>query len=161
MLLHCVEIVEKLILIYRLYTLNNIYRLCTYKAFSIYLGRQCHTLTKHIFYLNLQIQIIHFVSNVGKSLDKHRQQSKQVWMNLGVESKVSWGEVFSNPLRSFSNPLRSFFQTLCEVFQKILLVLKTGQKFLGRVFFQILCEVFFIKCDLVICNLQISTQLLL
>ena len=136
MLLHCVEIVEKLILIYRLYTLNNIYRLCTYKAFSIYLGRQCHTLTKHIFYLNLQIQIIHFVSNVGKSLDKHRQQSKQVWMNLGVESKVFWGEVFSNPLRSFfkpfakffSNPLRSFSKNLKQRNLNLLLVLKTGKK---------------------------------
>ena len=137
MLLHCVVIVEKLILIYRLYTLNNTYRLCTYKAFLIYLGRQCHTLTKHIFYLNLQIQIIHFVSNVGKSLDKHRQQSKQVWMNLGVESKVSWGEVFSNPLRSFfkpfakffSNPLRSFSKNLKQHNLNLLLVLKTGQKF--------------------------------
>ena len=137
MLLHCVEIVEKLILIYRLYTLNNIYRLCTYKAFSIYLGRQCHTLTKHIFYLNLQIQIIHFVSNVGKSLDKHRQQSKQVWMNLGIESKVSWGEVFSNPLRSFfkpfaqffSNPLLSFSKNLKQRNLNLLLVLKTGKKF--------------------------------
>ena len=137
MLLHCVEIVEKLILIYRLYTLNNIYRLCTYKAFSIYLGRLCHTLTKHIFYLNLQIQIIHFVSNVGKSLDKHRQQSEQVWMNLGVESKVFLGEVFFKSFAKFfqtlcevfSNPLRSFSKNLKQHNLNLLLVLKTGQKF--------------------------------